>query len=98
MRTWRNTLRAFRPTPFVQPHRLVTPAASRRPGRGCGCARTFSSRLVEAVGVRGHIAAPAAFAHDDRCDVAVEGLADAGLDTAIGGAAADDDRVAPQHV
>jgi len=34
------------------------------------------------------VAAPAAFAHDDRGEVEVEGLADARLDAAIGGAAA----------
>src|SRR6516225_9736098 len=42
--------------------------------------------------------APADFAHHDRCEVEVEDLADARLDAAIGGAAADDDGVAPQHV
>ena len=45
----------------------------------------------------GRIAAPAAFAHDDRRQVKVERLADARLDTAIGSATADDDRVAPQR-
>src|SRR6266550_2383914 len=44
------------------------------------------------------IAAPAAVARDDRRNIEVEGLADAGFDAAVGGAAADDDRVAPQHV
>src|SRR5271163_2917160 len=36
-------------------------------------------RLVEAVGVRGGVAAPAAFAHHDGREVEVEGLAHAGL-------------------
>jgi hypothetical protein len=48
--------------------------------------------------VGGCVTAPAAFAHHDRREVEVEGLADARLDAAIGGAAADDDGVAPQHV
>jgi len=48
--------------------------------------------------VGGRIAAPAAIAHYHRREVEVEGLPDAGLDTAIGGTAANDDRVAPQHV
>src|SRR5204862_4435178 len=60
-------------------------------------ARVHFHRLVEAVGMGGCVAAPAAFAHHNRCDVEVEGLADARLDPAIGGAAADDDGVAPQH-
>src|SRR6185437_6172448 len=55
-------------------------------------------RLVEAISVRCCIAAPATFAHDDRRDVAVEGFADARLDTAVCRAAADEDRVATQHV
>src|SRR4029077_19764354 len=55
-------------------------------------------RLVEAVEVGGLVAAPAAFAHHDRRDVAIERLAHAGLDPAIGRAAADDYDVAPQHV
>jgi len=42
----------------------------------------------------GCVAAPAAFAHHDRREVEVEGLADARLDAAIGSAAADDDGVA----
>jgi hypothetical protein len=41
--------------------------------------------------------APADFAHHDRCEVELEGRADARLDAAIGGAVADDDGVAPQH-
>ena len=40
--------------------------------------------------MRGRIAAPAALAHHDSGEVEVERLADARLDTAIGGAAADD--------
>src|ERR1700731_2792699 len=56
-------------------------------------ARVHFHRLVEAVGVGGRIAAPAAFADHDRGEVEVEGLADARLDAAIGGAAADDDDV-----
>jgi len=48
--------------------------------------------------MRGRVAAPATFAHHDRREVEVERLADARLDAAIGGAAADDDDVAPQHV
>src|SRR5215469_5260915 len=46
----------------------------------------------------GRIAAPAAFAHYDRREVQVEGLAHTRLDAAIGSATADNDRVAPQHV
>jgi hypothetical protein len=46
----------------------------------------------------GRVAGPAAFAHHDTGKVEVEGFADARLDAAIGGPAADDDRVAPQHV
>src|ERR1700674_4217272 len=61
-------------------------------------ARVHFHRLVEAVGVGGRVAAPAAFAYHDTCKVEVEGLADARLDAAIGGAAADDDGVTPQHV
>jgi hypothetical protein len=48
--------------------------------------------------VGGRVAAPAAFAHHDRREVEVEGFADARLDAALGGAAADDDRVTPQRV
>jgi hypothetical protein len=59
--------------------------------------RVHLHRLVEAVGPGGRVAAPAALAHDDRREVEAEGLADARLDAAIGGAAADDD-VAPWHV
>src|SRR5215471_1995798 len=47
-------------------------------------------RLVQTIDVRTRIAAPAAFAHDDRGEIQVEGLANARLDAAIGGAAADD--------
>src|SRR3954447_8351394 len=39
-------------------------------------------RLVEAVGVRRRIAAPAAFAHDDRGDIPIERFAYARLDAA----------------
>src|SRR5438067_12283706 len=104
MRTWRNALR------FSALHARASPAVlcnlggafshpqHRRDLVEGADARVHFHRLVEAVDVGGRIAAPAAFAYDDRCDIAVEGLADAGLDTAIGGAAADDDRVAPQHV
>jgi hypothetical protein len=45
-----------------------------------------------------HVAAPAALAHHDTREVEVKSLANARLDAAIGGAAADDDNVAPQHV
>jgi hypothetical protein len=48
--------------------------------------------------VGGGIAAPTALAHYDRGEVEVEGLAHARLYAAIGGATADDDGVAPQHV
>src|SRR3984893_2649076 len=61
-------------------------------------ARVHFHRLVEAVGVGGRIAAPAAFAPHDTGEVRGEGAADARLDAAIGGAAADDDDVPPQHV
>src|SRR5215510_8550634 len=50
-------------------------------------------RFVEAVGMGGRVAAPAAFAHHDTGKVEVEGCADARLDAAIGGPAADDYRV-----
>src|SRR5215472_14199131 len=61
-------------------------------------ARVHLHRLVEAVGVRGRVAAPAAFANDNRRDVEVEGLANARFYAAIGGAAADYDDVAPEHL
>src|ERR1700738_1190583 len=61
-------------------------------------ARVHFHRLVEAVGVGGRVAAPAAFAYHDTRKVEVEGLADARLDAAIGGATADDDSVTPQHM
>ena len=57
-------------------------------------ARVHFHRLVEAVGVGGRVAAPAAFAHYDRREVEVEGLTDTCLYAAIGSAAADDDSVA----
>src|SRR5206468_7245784 len=49
-------------------------------------------RLVETVGVSRGVAAPAALADDDGVEVHAEGLAHAGLDAAVGGAAADDER------
>ena len=53
-------------------------------------ARVHFHCLVEAVGMRGRVAAPAALAHDNGCEVEIESLADACLDTSIGGAATDD--------
>src|ERR1700693_1739541 len=61
-------------------------------------ARVHLHRLVEAVGVSGGVAAPAAFAHHDGSEVEVEGLADARLDAANGRAPADAYDVARQHV
>src|ERR1700730_15050050 len=61
-------------------------------------ARVRFHRFVEAVGMGGCVAAPAAFAHHDTRKVEVEGLTDARLNAAIGGAAAYDDSVTPQHV
>src|SRR5207302_2295982 len=52
-------------------------------------ARVHLHGLVEAVGVGGLIAAPAAFTHHHAGEVEVESLAHARLDAAIGGAAAD---------
>jgi hypothetical protein len=46
----------------------------------------------------GRIAAPAAFAHDDKGEVEIEGLARTRFNAAICGATANDDHVAPQHV
>ena len=60
--------------------------------------RVHFHRLVEAVGVGGRVAAPAALADDNGLQVEVECLANAGLDAAIGRAATDDDDVAPQRV
>src|SRR6516225_11929201 len=80
----------FELPPSLPQHRLDLVEASD--------ARVHFHRLVEAVGVSGGIAAPAAFAHYHRRDVEVEGLTDTRLDAAIGGAAADDDRIAPQHM
>src|SRR3984885_9465783 len=61
-------------------------------------ARVHLHCLVEAVGVGRRVAAPAAFARNHRRQIEVEGLPDARLDAAIGGATADDDGVAPQHM
>jgi hypothetical protein len=86
------------PTQFcTTARRSLIPAACRDLVEGSD-ARVHFHRRVEAVGVSGGVAAPAAFAHHDRCEVEVEGLADARLDAAIGAAAADEDGVAPQHV
>src|SRR6185437_11320008 len=54
-------------------------------------------RLVQAVGVRGRVAAPAAFAHDDGGKVEVECLPDTRFHAAIGGAAADQNGIPSQH-
>src|SRR5262249_5738777 len=76
------------------------PYASRehrgRPLEGAG-ARGHLHRLVEAVGVGGGVTAPAALADHDRVEIHAEGLAHAGLDAAIGGAAADDERGATEQ-
>ena len=48
--------------------------------------------------MRRRVAAPTALAHDDGREVQVERLAHAGLDAAIGRAAADDDGIAPEHM
>src|SRR4051794_40526319 len=61
-------------------------------------ARVHFHRLVEAIGVGRRITTPAALAHHYGCQVHVEGLADTRLYAAIGGTAADDDGVAPQHM
>src|SRR5262249_53981646 len=61
-------------------------------------ARVHLHRLAGAVGRGGSIPAQQAFAHYNRGKMEVESLAAAGLDTTIGGPAANDDRVPPQHV
>src|SRR5437870_9463424 len=52
-------------------------------------ARIHLHGLVEAVGVGRSVATPATFADDHGVEVHAEGLADTGLDAAIGRAAAD---------